>query len=117
MAALKDVHSLTAELLAFLEDVPDDLDQRDAFLHELNERLNRREQLIPQLKRPLTETDKRLAEELVDMNKTLTERLEAIRFQIGGEIANLKRKKKTGLKYENPYDAPFRDGIFFDEQR
>lgn len=118
MSSIQHIYTQTTELLEFVQQFPKETEARDAFIAELNERLEQREKLIKQLENEsLTEKEKALGQKLLQLNKKLTERLEQIRFTIRADISNLEKKKATGLKYENPYDGPTSDGVFFDEQR
>ncbi|MCM3760677.1 flagellar protein [Alkalihalobacillus oceani] len=115
---MKDLYLLTAELVTFVKQpLPEDHDERDAFLVKLDERLQKRESLLKKLDGDsFSPAERKLGDEIIKLNGRLNERLEQIQMEIRKNLADLKEKKKTGRKYENPYDGPTSEGIFFDKR-
>ncbi|WP_062050187.1 flagellar protein FliT [Bacillus sp. JCM 19034] len=64
----------------------------------------------------LSSAERKLGDEIIKLNKQLNEHLEQIQMEIKRDLASLEEKKKTGRKYENPYDGPTSEGIFFDKR-
>ncbi len=117
MSLMKDIYLQTSTLIDFLKEFPEGDEERDLFLGQLNQRLEERERIIKQMEgQPLSEQEKKLGHELIKLNKKLTERMEQIQTIIRANLAQLEKKKESGLKYENPYEGPTSDGVFFDQQ-
>ncbi len=118
MSAVKELYLQTKALIEFVEaPFPKGDDERDQFLAELDERLAKREPFIKQVDgQSLSEAEKQLGQELVTLNLQLTKRMEQLRMEIQGNLIQLETKKATSRKYENPYDGPSTDGIFFDKR-
>lgn len=117
MSVVKQLYLETSALVNFVDHFPTKEEEREQFFVELDERLAKRDHLIKQIDaQSLTENEKKLGHELLKLNNHLTERMGKIRTSIRRNITELEMKKETGLKYENPYDGPSSDGIFFDTQ-
>lgn len=115
---MKDLYLQTEELVTFVKQpLSDDHDERDAFLVELDIKLQKRESLLKKIDgSELTSAERKLGNEVIKLNQQLNERLEQIQMEIRRNLADLKEKKKTGRKYENPYEGPTSEGIFFDKR-
>ncbi|TWI59963.1 flagellar protein [Halalkalibacter nanhaiisediminis] len=118
MSAVKELYLQTKELLDFInEPFPKDDDARDQYIAQLDERLVKREPFIKQVDEDsLSDAEKQLGQELIKLNQQLTKRMEQVRTEIQGNLNQLKAKKATSRKYENPYDGPSTDGVFFDKR-
>ncbi|GAE31555.1 flagellar protein FliT [Halalkalibacter hemicellulosilyticus] len=118
MSVIKKNHEESQTLLTFLKtDLPEDPDKRDQFISELETKLDVREALIKQIDRPpVTDDEKELAKEIIMMNEEISELLASKNREIQRDIEQTKRKKQTGRKYDNPYDGPTSEGIFFDKR-
>ncbi|MCL7746698.1 flagellar protein [Halalkalibacter alkaliphilus] len=118
MSVVKELYIQTESLYEFAKQaLPKDNDERDQFIAEVDERLAQRDHFINRIDfSKLSEAEKKLGQEILKLNKRLTERLEQIRAEIRANISDIKKKKETGLKYENPYDGPTSDGVFFDKR-
>ncbi|SES38748.1 hypothetical protein [Salipaludibacillus aurantiacus] len=117
MAVLKELHGITKELHDHLDQpLPED-DGREEYIEAIESYLGRRQMLMTGLTRPDNETDERLATELIEMNKQINSRMNAIQGKIRMDISQLKKRKSTGKKYESPYDGPTADGVFFDSKK
>jgi flagellar protein FliT len=118
MSVVKELYVATSSLYQFaLEPLPEDEDARDQFIARIDKQLASRETLIVKIDRAsLTEGEKKLGDELVKLNEKLNVRLSVIRSDIQANLTELKVKKQTGRKYENPYDGPTADGVFFDKR-
>lgn len=118
MSAVKELYFQTQALMDFANrPFPKNDDERDQYIAELDEKLEQRDFFIAKLDAVcLTEPEKKLGQELVKLTKRLNERLEQIRAEIRMNITEVKMKKVKSRKYENPYDGPTSDGIFFDKR-
>ncbi|WP_078555805.1 hypothetical protein [Bacillus alkalicellulosilyticus] len=120
---MNSVHELYQISKAFSEHVEQPLpkgeDERDEFIAEIDLYLEKRKQLMSSYvltPEDLTDEEKQLGREIVDLNTKISQKLVAIKEQIGKDIAELKLKKKQGQKYENPYEARTDEGVFFDKR-
>ncbi|PYZ92814.1 flagellar protein [Salipaludibacillus keqinensis] len=117
MSVLHDLHQLTKQLHDHLaEPLPKD-EGREAYIETIDSYLGKRQALLNQLKRPEGEEETKLANELIEMNERVNERMQAVQGEIRMDINQLKKRKSTGKKYENPYDGPTADGVFFDSKK
>ncbi|MCM3714647.1 flagellar protein [Halalkalibacter oceani] len=118
MSVIKTLYLQTEALFSFVNDpFPKKDEEREAFLAELDQRLDEREKLIAQVDRSsLNEAEQKLGAELIKLNKRLMNRLEQLKQEIRMNLTELQTKKATNRKYENPYEGPGSDGIFFDKR-
>lgn len=118
MSVVKQLYLQTKALVNLLEKpFPTDDEAREKYIEEIVNRLEERERFIQQIDRhSFSETERKLGDELYKLNKKLTKKITKRKSDIQVNIAQLKTKKKTGLKYENPYGERTVDGIFFDER-
>ncbi|MDG5786661.1 flagellar protein [Evansella sp. AB-P1] len=116
-SVLKEVHEITKELHDHLIlEFPKD-EGREEYIEKIEKLLGMRESLMQQLDRPNGEEEVMLAQEILEMNKIVNVRMNAAFGVIRMDINSLKKRKQTGLKYENPYDGPTADGVFFDSKK
>lgn len=117
MSVIKELHQLTEGLLYHLEkQLPKD-EGREEYIEGIDSFLEKRQKLLDQLTRPEGAEESRLAAELIEMNKTVNIKLSAVQSRIRSDINQLKKRKNTGKKYENPYNGPTADGVFFDSKK
>ncbi|KHF37829.1 hypothetical protein [Halalkalibacter okhensis] len=118
MSVVKELYLQTELLFQFVKQgLPKEDDERDLFIAEVDERLAQRDHFIVRIdSSKLSEPEKKLGEELVKLNKRLNKQLEMLRAEIRANLTDIKRKKETGRKYDNPYDGPMSDGVFFDKR-
>ncbi len=117
MSVIQELYELTKVLLAFVEqDLPQIDDERDTFIAELDKQLTFRDLLIQQLDgKTMSEQEKEIGQKLLQLERQMKRRLEAIQETIRSNLIELETKKKTNQRYENPYDG-LSDGIFFDKR-
>lgn len=117
MSVISDLHLITEDLHEHLaQPLPKDKG-REEYIETIDACLVKRETLLTELKRPEGEKETQLANELMSMNEVVNQRLKAVQVEIRMDINQLKKRKKTGKKYENPYDGPTTDGVFFDSKK
>ncbi|WP_100405447.1 flagellar protein [Bacillus solitudinis] len=118
MSVVKELYFETKALNEFAgQPFPKEDDERDAFIEKLNADIEKREGLIEQVNvDDLNDGEKKLGQEIVKLNQVLNKRLEQIHQEIRANLTQLKEKKNTGRKYENPYEGPTTDGVFFDKR-
>lgn len=117
MSYIKALYLKSKELYDHLQEaLPSNEDERDVYIDKITFLLDEREVLMQEAvtRNNFSDVEKKIGEEIVKMNKSINERLELIKSQIGNDIRDLKVKKEQGQKYENPYDARTPDGVFFD---
>jgi flagellar protein FliT len=118
MSAIKELFLQTQALFELAnQPFPKDDEEREQLIAKLDQGLEEREGLITKIDAAtLSEPEKRLGQELVKLNKRFNERMEQIRAEIRANISEVKMKKVQARKYENPYEGPTSDGIFFDKR-
>lgn len=118
MSTLKELYLITKELYDHLQnDLPESMDERDAYIEEIHKFIHKREQLLANLQTvKLDENGKKLAEVIMKLDTSIKQILQKEKGLIQRDLANIKIKKKTKAKYENPYDGPTVEGIYFDKR-
>ncbi|MDV2886264.1 flagellar protein [Alkalihalophilus pseudofirmus] len=118
MSLVKELYIATQSLYEHVgKPLPKEDDSRDQFIAIIDLKLEHRAALIEQIEREdLTAGEKKLGDELIKLNTKLNARLEVIKAEIQANLSELKVKKQTHRKYENPYDGPTTDGVFFDKR-
>ncbi|MED1603095.1 flagellar protein [Alkalihalophilus marmarensis] len=118
MSVVKELYIATQSLYEHVEKpLPKEDDSRDQFIAIIDLKLEHRAALIEQIEREnLTAGERKLGDELIKLNTKLNARLEVIQAEIQANLSELKVKKQTHKKYENPYDGPTMDGVFFDKR-
>ncbi|WP_026672358.1 hypothetical protein [Alkalihalobacterium bogoriense] len=120
MSSVKELYLTSKELFDLVQTpLPEGEDERDQFISEIFKALDARERVIMQYQKSaqtLTASEKTLAEEIVKMNAKIATMLADSKDKIGLDISNLKMKQQQGKKYDNPYDGPTVDGVFFDKR-
>ncbi|QKS72307.1 hypothetical protein FLK61_37370 [Paenalkalicoccus suaedae] len=111
------IYKGTQELHAHLsKPMPTD-DTRDTYIETVTDMLAAREELLVGVEPPSNDDEEVVAKEIVEMNKVIQMKLKIFQGIIQQDINKLKHRKKSGQKYENPYDGPTTDGIFFDSKK
>ena len=119
MSGVKELYLLSKELYDHLL-VPFPIDDaaRDEYVDKITAVLDKRENVLTKLGTgaEFSEVEKKLGQEIVKLNNEINPKLEKLKSDIRGNIAELKAKRENGQKYENPYDGPTIDGVFFDKR-
>lgn len=118
MSVVKELYMATQSLYEHaINPLPKEDDARDQFIAMIDLKLGHRAALIEQIERGnLTAGEKKLGDELMKLNIKLNARLEVMQAEIQANLSELKVKKQTHKKYENPYEGPTTEGVFFDKR-
>ncbi|WP_026691417.1 hypothetical protein [Alteribacter aurantiacus] len=92
-------------------------EEREAYIAALTEMLEKRGEILADMGDAFSAEERVLLKEAVDMNGFIEGRLQEELGFIKMDINELKRKKTTGRRYENPYgDSGPIDGAFIDKR-
>jgi flagellar protein FliT len=92
-------------------------DEGDEYISKVEKLLQERGELIQSLTiQDATKEEEKMAIRLIDLNKIIESKLDTIKNQVKFDINHMTKKKKTNRKYENSYDGPTADGVFFDKR-
>lgn len=115
---LRELYAVSRGLYDHLqEDFPQGDDERDQYIQRVNELLDQREQLMSSLQRPAAPAEVKVAQEIFRLNEGIQMKLKTNQQRIQTDINKLTKKRNTGRRYENPYDGPTPDGVFFDSKK
>lgn len=115
-SAMTELHTLTKALYRHLQQpLPKD-EGREDYIETIESYLGKRQPLMDKIARPEGQ-DEELANEMITMNQEINARMGAIQAEIRMDLNRLNKRKQTGKKYENPYDGPTADGVFFDSKK
>lgn len=104
------------DLLSHLATIPSD-DERTEFIDQINVLLDAREEAIQQLDKTTISTHA-LYNHLLELDKSINERLEKVMNVVKGDIKDLQQKKRHETSYTNPYAATQTlDGMYFDNKK
>ncbi|WP_100400236.1 flagellar protein [Bacillus sp. FJAT-44742] len=101
-------------------ELPKGLDERDEYIIAVEDYLQSRDRLLKEIlqeKPSFSETERKLGMEVLSMNGKIEEQMAKIQSVISADIRALKKKRKTGQRYENPYQGTTVDGVFFDSKK
>ncbi|OLO38105.1 hypothetical protein BTR23_11965 [Alkalihalophilus pseudofirmus] len=121
MVSIRELYDVTKQLHEYTLNPfhKDDEEKSDAYISSVEELLEQRQAFIEQLqqvKLQVKEEEKELVAEMMNMNAVIVKKLEANKLLLGKEIGALKVKKAQEKKYNNPYDGPTAEGVFFDKR-
>ncbi|UOE93799.1 flagellar protein [Alkalihalobacillus sp. LMS39] len=120
MSTVKELYLTSKQLFDHLtSEMPEDEEKRDQFIQTVNEMIEKRDVVIANYSKSpdeLTVEEKKLASEIVKVNAKIQELMQEKKEIIGLDISKLKQKQQQGKKYDNPYDGPTVDGVFFDKR-
>lgn len=116
MSAITELHTLTKALYNHLQQPMPTDEGREEYIEVIENYLGERQPLMDKLSKP-EGNEKELTNDMVNMNKEINVKMVAIQGEIRMDLNRLKMRKQTGKKYENPYDGPTSDGIFFDSKK
>lgn len=112
MGPIKEIFDTTIELINSLQEK-----DRDQKVGKVQELLDNRERLLPTLKPPYSDEEMLLGQKLIELNKQLSVLLANEKADIQKDLIELKNKKTSNVKYENPYDSYTTDGVFYDKRK
>ncbi|RNA67555.1 flagellar protein [Alteribacter keqinensis] len=115
MTRVQELYTITKSLHDYAKERPEP-DERGAFIERLTDMLEERGEVLAGLE-DYSDEERAVLKEAVDMNSLIEERLQEELRHIKMDMNELKRKKTTGRRYENPYgeSGPV-DGAFIDRK-
>lgn len=118
MSSLNELFVATKNLLDQLEK-PFPKEDREEYIEQMEQMIDKREQLIQSYQGgPAgTEQEKKMVNVIIDWNKQIDERMSSYLSMVRVDLNNLKKRKTTGVKYENPYQYGPIDGSFIDKKK
>ncbi|UII55606.1 hypothetical protein LS684_18570 [Cytobacillus spongiae] len=116
MSSLQELYDLTVEFHLFVQNVENDHSKRESTIEQVNDYIDRRQEFISNVKEPTDLQERKMAEELIKLDKEISLLLKGILGDIKTDMLSLKSKKVKQNRYENPYKAPLNDGMFFDKR-
>ncbi|KIL46577.1 hypothetical protein KP77_27040 [Jeotgalibacillus alimentarius] len=91
--------------------------ERDDKIQQIESLLEKRQQILTDVKKPETQGEKKLAEEIMKWNQKIDPALQSLKLDIQKDIKQTGHKKKSAAKYNNPYaDSESTDGVFYDKR-
>ena len=115
MAIINEIYKVTLNLYNHLQR-PISKNNRSDYINRIEELLEQREELITRFNGEVTDSDKKIGNEIVKYNTFINARIENIYKEIGKDLTHIKQNKKTKKKYENPYNLATADSVFFDKK-
>lgn len=115
MNPVKDFYLTTKELIQLIEEKK--VDDRVKRIAEIERLLAKRDACLKEVKKPLTDGEKILAQQAVQLNEKLVILLNEEKIGIQQDIRQLNIKKESNRKYVNPYASLQTDGAFFDKRK
>ncbi|MGJ9384776.1 flagellar protein [Salipaludibacillus sp. CF4.18] len=116
MSAITELHTVTKALYGHLQQTMPKDEGREEYIEVIENYLGERQPLMDKVSQP-SGAEEEFANDVVKMNKEINLKMVAIQAEIRMDLNRLKMRKQTGKKYENPYDGPTSDGIFFDSKK
>ncbi len=115
MSAVKQLHEMTEKMYNKLNDPAVG---REQMIEEITTFLNEREALIKEVKAPYTEEERKLGQEVVEMDRAIQKVLQSLFMNLKGSMKQLQNQKKNNTKYVNPYsNVSSMDGMFYDKRK
>lgn len=115
MNKVKPVFECTVKLLKLLENEAEA--DRDDKIKQINDYLEKRQIAMNELVPPYSDQEMELGVQLVELNKTLTLLLEREKSAILDDLKTVIAKKKSNVKYTNPYESLLTGGVFYDKRK
>ncbi|CAG9621442.1 hypothetical protein [Sutcliffiella rhizosphaerae] len=116
MTIVESLDKITSHLIALLESPLPAEEKRDSFMEEIDQVLQAREELIAKLSPPFSDIEMVIGKKVALASQEIPTKLEAFQRQIKQEWGQLQQSKKTVKAYENPYNAPTADGMYYDKR-
>ncbi len=114
MSFVKQLHELTTEMYDKLQNADSD---REQLVKDITAFVRKRETIIKDVKPPYTEEEKKLGQELVQMDQQIQAVFENLLSGLKGSMRQIQNKKRNNTKYVNPYqNVSTVDGMFFDKK-
>ena len=109
------LYELTEQLYQCVENPPKK-EEREDYIEKLTQLIEERGLLIENIDRNPSENEKLLLKKSIDRNEQMGPRLQSELNSVKRDMLNLKQKKETGRRYENPYAHEPVDGAFIDKR-
>lgn len=116
MNPFKELFLVSRQLFQLVDEGVEDDEKRDKYVEELQQLLEKRETILKNIHREPTAGEKELLKQMVKWNEIMAPKLEKEMHAVNRKMRNLKKKKATGKRYENPYDHAPLDGAFIDKK-
>jgi len=104
------------EMLIRILEVLDE-EKRDSIIEKMDKLLDERELLKSTIQAPFTDEELAFGQELLPIEKLMTEKLELFTKEIRFDITDQQKKKVSLHAYMDPYAKVFRDGTFYDKKK
>lgn len=110
---INELYQITDEIYQLTQTFSDK--NREEDIQKLEYLLLKRRDLIEKLP-PKSRDHEWMGKQIVEMNKTIDQKLIFIRHRIMEDLCLLKVKKKHNNSYVNPYEMKSFDGMFYDKK-
>ena len=116
MGEVEQFLAASEKLFSHLATSPSD-EERTEFIDQINVLLDAREEVIQSLDKTNISTHS-LYNHLLELDKSINERLETVMNVVKGDLKDLQQKKRHETSYTNPYAATQTlDGMYFDNKK
>ncbi|SDZ33823.1 flagellar protein FliT [Evansella caseinilytica] len=117
MSEFVKLYDITKEMAQLLEAPPGQEEERDEFIERLTELLDERGKLLSSFQREPADEEEKLLKHIIALQEKMKPKLEAELNSVKRDLAELKKKKETSRRYENPYSHTPIDGAFIDKKK
>jgi len=116
MGEVEQFLAVSEKLFSHLASIPSD-EERTEFIDKINILLDAREEAIQRLEKISISTHSSY-NHLLELDKSINERLEKVMNVVKGDLKGLQQKKRHETSYTNPYAATQTlDGMYFDNKK
>lgn len=117
MNSVQEIYRITEQIIKLVEK-PVQQENRDSVIEMITSLLEEREKSLEHMEKPRTETEKKLAEQILLWNAIILEKFNRLKFEVQQDLIQLKKTKATNKQYVNPYqDVSLSDGMFYDKRK
>lgn len=115
MNTVQTLFSITTQLADLTSNVPSQ-ENRDDVIEQIFSLLDERDALIPTVQSELSNEEKEIMKQIVDLNEQINQSMNSILSDIKKDIIGLKGQKKAHTQYINPYKSLNNVSAFFDKK-
>ncbi len=116
MSKVEQFLAASENLFSHLATIPSD-EERTEFIEQINVLLDAREEAIQRLDKTTISTHSSY-NHLLELDKSINERLVKVMNAVKGDLKDLQQKKRHETSYTNPYAATQTlDGMYFDNKK
>lgn len=116
MSKVEQFLAASENLFSHLATIPSD-EERTEFIEQINVLLDSREEAIQRLDKTTISTHSSY-NHLLELDKSINERLVKVMNAVKGDLKDLQQKKRHETSYTNPYAATQTlDGMYFDNKK